>query len=144
MNIYTITIDKKILNEYKEYYFKLYPKRKIFPFKNPLHPSINQWTHMKNVAMNRIKQLWNDFIIWVVNKYGYSNLNIEKCELYLEMYFDTKRRHDSDNYVPKFINDGLIQSHMIVDDDFGHITKLTISGDYDKYNTRMVIKIITE
>lgn len=139
---YVIVIDNNSLKEYEEYYFKTYPKRRKFPFKNPIHPSINVWCRMRRPQMNLTKQRWGEFIIWLVNKHGYSNLKISSCEIFFDIYFDTKRRHDSDNYVPKFINDGLIESGMIIDDDFNHIEKMTITGGYDKENPRMVITIV--
>lgn len=140
---YTIIIDNDILNEYTKYYFLKYPKRKKEPIPKPITPSINQWMVMLRPQMNKVKQDWKEFIVWVVDFYGYTNANIQICDMELNIYFDTKRRHDSDNYSPKFINDGLTESGMLVDDDFSHIRKLTISGDYDKLNPRMEI-ILTE
>ena len=40
---YIITSDNYTLAEYKKYYFKKYPRRKKFPIKTCLHPSINTW-----------------------------------------------------------------------------------------------------
>lgn len=140
---YTIIIDNDILNQYTKYYFLKYPRRKKEPISKPITPSINQWMVMLRPQMNKVKQDWKEFMVWVVDFYGYTNANIQHCNMELNIYFDTKRRHDSDNYSPKFINDGLTESGMLVDDDFNHIHKLTISGGYDKLNPRMEI-ILTE
>lgn len=91
--------------------------------------------------MNALKQKWKDFICWFVNEQGYSNLRIEKCEISQKVYYPNNRRHDIDNTVPKFILDGLIESGVIVDDDCRHITKLTLSCDFDKENPRTEIYI---
>lgn len=76
--------------------------------------------------MNALKQKWKDFIVWFVNNLGYANLRIERCELHQRVYYPNNRRHDVDNSVPKFIQDGLAEAGMIVDDDCLHITKLTM------------------
>lgn len=94
---------------------------------------------MKRPAMNALKQRWKNFIIWLVNEYGYSGAGISKCEVAHIVYFPTNSRHDSDNYVPKFILDGLVESGMIIDDDCHHITKLVLMCGIDKENPRTEI-----
>ena len=100
---------------------------------------------MKRPAMNSLKQKWKDFIYWFIVDQGYENLRIERCEIVQTIYYPTNRRHDIDNSVPKFILDGLVNGQMIVDDDSGHITKLTMTCkiDPDKPRTELLI-IITE
>jgi len=136
-----ITIDNKILEQYNEYYFKKYPKRKVIPIKSPISPSLNQWMVMKRPAMNNEKQKWKEFIIWLVEHYGLENKKIEKATMTFTYYFKTKARHDSDNYTPKNIMDGFTQSGLLVDDDFEHIQMLCIKGGYDKENPRTEILI---
>lgn len=76
--------------------------------------------------MNALKQKWKDFIKWLVEEQGYTNLHIDKCEINQTVYYPNNRRHDIDNSVPKFILDGIVESGMILDDDSKHITKLTL------------------
>lgn len=140
-----LTIDNDVLDRYTEYYFSIHPKAQKVPIKKPYHESINSWMIMKRPAMNSLKQKWKDFIYWFIVDQGYENLRIERCEIVQTIYYPTNRRHDIDNSVPKFILDGLVNGQMIVDDDSGHITKLTMSCkiDPDKPRTELLI-IITE
>ena len=99
---------------------------------------------MKRPMMNAVKQKWKDFIVWLIDSKGYSNLHIDKCEILQTVYYPNNRRHDIDNSVPKFILDGLVESGMIVDDDSDHITKLTLRCDVDLQSprTEIFVKII--
>jgi Holliday junction resolvase RusA-like endonuclease len=96
---------------------------------------------MKRPQMNALKQQWGDFTKWIVNKYNYENLHIEKAKITFTYYFPTKARHDADNMTPKFFMDGLTESGMIIDDDFKHIETLIVKGGYDKENPRMEVLI---
>lgn len=136
-----LIINNKELNDYLNYYFKKYPKRKKKPIKNPIPPSLNQWMIMKRMKMNNEKQKWKEFIVWLVNKYKLNKLKIKKAELIFTYYFPTKHRHDADNYTPKFAMDGLVESGLLIDDDFEHIKVLSIKGGYDKNNPRVEILI---
>lgn len=137
----TIIIDNKILNDYAEYYFEQHPKAKVPPIKHPFHESINVWMILKRPMMNALKQKWKDFIVWYVDRLGYTSLSIDQCEISQTIYYDTNRRHDLDNGVPKFILDGLVESGMIIDDDSKHVKKLTLRCDTDRDNPRTVIRI---
>lgn len=131
-----IVIDKNILSMYEEYYFSIHRKATKVPIKQPYHESINTWMIMKRSMMNSLKQKWKEFIVWLVNIQGYTNLHINKCEIVQTVYYPNNRRHDIDNSVPKFILDGLVQSGMINDDDSAHITKLTLQCKVDVNNPR--------
>ena len=72
---------------------------------------------------------------------GYQNKLLEKFEVTFTVYFSTKRRHDLDNQVPKFILDGFVESQFIVDDDEHHLISLTYKSGYDKDNPRTEIEI---
>lgn len=91
--------------------------------------------------MNAVKQKWKQFIKWLVDQQGYSNLRIEKCEINQTVYFPNNRRHDVDNSVPKFILDGLVESGMIVDDDSRHLKKLSLECEVDIDNPRTELLI---
>lgn len=139
-----IVIDKTTLERYKEFYFEQYPKRKKFPLKKTIPPSINEWIYAKNFMVSKMKKDWKEFIVWLMDDLGYTNLKIEKCREYLNLYFDSTRRHDSDNYVPKFINDGLTEAGVIMDDDFNCVNTLIVNGNIDIENprTEVILEII--
>jgi len=141
MNDIKLVIDNDILLEYNKYYFKLHPKAKKPPIEKPIHPSINEWMIMKRPQMNSVKQKWKDFMVWMIEYYGYTGLQIEKCEIKVITYFNINRRHDVDNCTPKFIFDGLAESGFIVDDDSKHLTSLTLEVGVDKENPRTEIYV---
>lgn len=136
-----IIIDNSTLKEYEKYYFKHHPRASKKPIANPYHESINQWMIMKRPMMNALKQRWKDFICWLIDNQGYSNLHIEKCEIEVVTYYKTNRRHDVDNSVIKFVLDGFSESGFIVDDDCKHLTKLTLECFVDKENPRTEITV---
>ena len=137
----TLMIDNDTLSRYETYYFSIHKTAKKKPIKQPYHESINQWMIMKRPMMNALKQRWKDFIKWFVAEQGYANLRIDRCEIGQIIYYQTNRRHDADNTVPKFVLDGLVESGMIVDDDSKHITKLTLECRVDREHPRTEITI---
>lgn len=143
---YILIFDDDILNKYLDHYFKVYPKRSKKPIKTPLHPSINEWFIMQRPQMNQYKQQWKDFTKWVVKYYGYENLGIANCTITYKFYYGNKRRMDNDNRTPKFTNDGLVESGMLIDDDYSHLNPLILWGGYDKQKPRMeiIIDIVDE
>ena len=136
MKTLRLTIDSSTLEEYNRYYFKQHPKAKKEPIKHPYHDSINVWMIMKRPAMNGLKGKWKDMIVWLVSEQGYSNLNINRCEIRQIVYYPTNRRHDTDNSVPKFILDGLVEGGMLVDDSSEHLEELHLRCTVDKEHPR--------
>lgn len=136
-----LIINKAALQRYEEHYFSIHTKACKKPIAHPYQESINVWMIMKRPMMNALKQKWKDFICYFVEEQGYTNLGIEKCEICQTVYYPNNRRHDTDNSVPKFILDGLVQSGMIADDDSNHITKLTLKCKTDKENPRTELLI---
>lgn len=96
---------------------------------------------MRRPMMNTLKQKWKDFTVWFVEYCGYTNTKISKCSIEYTTYFKTKIRHDNDNETPKFINDGLVEAGLIVDDDSLHLNPLVLRCYTDKENPRTEIKI---
>lgn len=143
MKTIMITIDQDTVDRYTKYYFENHPRAHVPPIKRPYHESINQWMIMKRAAMNGLKQKWKDFIKWVVSNQGYDNLRIERCEIIQKVHYPTERRHDTDNSVPKFILDGLVESGMVVDDDCNHIFRLILECyiGADEPRTELLFKI---
>ena len=142
-----LMFDDETLRRYEEEcYFVRHPKAKKKPLPHPYHESINQWMIMKRPEMNALKQKWKDFIVWFIEDQGYSNLHIGKCEMSYRCYFSTHRRHDNDNTVPKFIQDGLVESGFVKDDDSECITSLTLCSGVDPKHprTEITVKIIEQ
>ena len=131
-----LILDKSVLDKYNNYYFSLHPKAKKVPIEKPRHPSINQWCILPRIQMNALKQKWKDAMIWWINDLGYQNMHLDDFELEVCVYFDTKRRVDTDNQCPKFILDGWSESGFILDDDGKHLRSLTLKTGYDKENPR--------
>ena len=98
---------------------------------------------MKRPMMNALKQKWKDFGVWFIEDQGYTNLRIDQCEMIYTTYYQTHRRHDTDNSVPKFFTDSLVESGFIVDDDFRHLRSLTLKCDVDpdRPRTEILVKI---
>lgn len=143
-NIYRIVIDNAVLEKYNEHYFSIHKRATKVPIPHPYHESINTWMIMRRPMMNGLKQRWKDAMKWIVNYLGYANLHIERCDISQIVYYETNRRHDTDNSVPKFILDGLVESGMIVDDDFKHVEKLTLECgvDPERPRTELIIREI--
>lgn len=136
-----ITIDNDVLARYGQHYFELHPRAHKKPIARPYHESINQWMILKRPAMNALKQRWKDFIVWLANDNNIAGVGISKCEITHIVYFATNQRHDSDNTVPKFILDGLVESGVIIDDSSRYVTKLILQCEVDKAHPRTEIII---
>ena len=137
-----LVIDNNVLNRYTEHYFKKHPKAKNKPIENPWHPSTNTWMIMKRPMMNALKQRWKDFILWFINDLGYQDMMINSCEIEVTTYRRMNRNFDLDNTTIKFIQDGLVESGFLVDDNYKILKKLTLMGGVDKENPRTEIRVI--
>lgn len=143
MNIIKIIIDNDVVDKYNEYYFTQHPRAKKKPIDKCIHPSINVWSIKPRIQMNALKQSWKEFIIWFINDLGYENMLLDNIDVVYDIYHPTKRRTDPDNFSPKFIHDGFVESGFWVDDDREHLHSLTIRCHVDKYYPRTEIEIIT-
>lgn len=92
--------------------------------------------------MNALKQAWKNFIIWWIKDLGYENMKLNNVDIIYDIYHPTKRRTDPDNYTPKFIHDGFVESGFLVDDDREHLHSLTIRCHVDKDDPRTEIEVI--
>lgn len=140
---YKLTINQQLIDEYNAYYFKKYPRARKPAIDKPRHPLLNTWMILPRVKMNNLKQKWKFFVIWWCKKLGYSGLMLDRFEITITTYMPTRRRSDCDNSVPKFILDGFTEAGFIVDDDYLHLTSLTLRMGYDKDNPRTDIVIKT-
>lgn len=135
-----ITIDENLLNTYyNDYYFIKYPKRKKKPIEKPTFPTLNSWMILKRMAMNQLKQQWKEFGEWVINYYGYNDIQIDNCSISIEHTFKTKKRRDPDNYIPKFFLDAMVSSKIITDDSMNVIKQLNLICTYGKENKIEII-----
>ena len=140
--IIKLTLDQAVLDKYNKYYFLEHPKAKKAPIDHPYHPSINTWCILPRIQMNALKQKWKDFVKFWMKLERLENRQLDNFDIVLTVYFNTKRRHDTDNQVPKFILDGFTESGFIIDDDEKHLHSLTLKTGYDKENPRTEIEII--
>ena len=138
-----LIIDDALLDEYADYYFKQHPRARKKPIEKPWHPSINQWMILPRIQMNALKQKWKDFVVWWIDKLGYTDLMLDNFEIEEIIYFPTKKRADIQNFISKFIDDGFVASGFIIDDDYKHMKKIIMSIEYDKNYPRTEIIIRT-
>lgn len=141
MKTIDLVIDKELLAKYNEHYFEEHKRAKKAPIEQPRHPSMNVWTIMPRAQANALKQKWMDFGVWWIGTLGLSDCKYQRIELEFTTYMPTKRRADPDNTVPKYILDSFVTSGLIVDDDYTHLTSLTLKVGYDKDNPRTEIKL---
>ena len=79
---------------------------------------------------------------WFITCLLLVNRQLDDFDLIVTVFFNTKRRHDVDNQIPKFILDGLTEARTIVDDDEKHLHSLTLKTGYDKENPRTEFEFI--
>lgn len=139
-----ITIDNDELEDYFNYYFHKYTTRRKKPIEKPIPPSLNQWSIMKRPQANDLKQKWKEFIIWLITKYKLNDKGIKKCNMAYIYTFPTRTRRDLDNYTPKFINDGLVESGFMIDDSYFNVEEAKYKGRYEKgvWRTEITIEIL--
>ena len=141
-----LILDNELLDEYAEYYFDHHPRATTRAIIKPRHPSMNEWMIMKRQQMNATKQKWKEFAVWWIEKLGYTNLKLDSFEIIITVFFDSRRRVDPDNQVPKFLLDGFSTSGFIVDDSSHHLHSLTLRCDYDNEwpRTEVLVKVLDE
>jgi len=98
------------------------------------------------VQIAALKAKYKEFGTWFIKSLGYENLQLDKFEVEMKVYMPTRRRADIDNHCSgfaKLIFDSFTETGFIVDDDYLHLTKITMSCGYDKDNPRSEIIINT-
>ena len=141
---YEICLNNEVLDLYHKEYFKKYPKRHVPPLKSPFPPSLNRFTAMTRIAQNSEKQKYKEFGIWLASYYKIANLNLENnITITYSFYFKDHRRRDVDNTMltPKFLNDALVESKVMVDDNGERVRLVFDIFRYDKNNPRCVMVI---
>lgn len=140
-NYIKLILDNDVLEKYNKYYFFEHPRAKKKPIEKPYHPSINTWCILSRIQMNALKQKWKDFCVFWMKLEKLNDMKLDNFDITITVFFNTKRRHDVDNQVPKFILDGFTESGFIVDDDEKHLHSLTLKTGYDKENPRTEIEV---
>lgn len=135
-----IIITQTEVDEFNELYFKAHPRAKVKRITGPYHPSLNWYMRANNMSRNAAKQNWKDFILFVLDKNGLRNAQIDRCEIVYTTYFKQNRIHDVDNITPKFILDGLVEGGFLVADDIKHIPVLITKAFYDAENPRIELE----
>ena len=140
--ILRLSITQKDVDAYNKEYFEKHKKAKKKQIERPIHPSLNQWTIIKNrMAMNSLKQTWKDFAKFWCEKKRVSNMMIDDYAIECISYMPTKQRADPDNYTCKFLLDGFVESGFLVDDSNKYMRALILRTKYDKVNPRTEINV---
>lgn len=106
---------------------------------NEIPPSLNKY--LGNSHSYQIYRQDKDHWEWLVRlaiKNDRPQKPFEKAEVIITYFFGNRRRHDSDNYSGKFINDGLVKAGVLKDDSF-KCMDLKVKGDTDLNNPRTEI-----
>ena len=103
-------------------------------------PSLNKWSRMHWTKTAEIKKRW-EANIYYTSFSQRPKLPYKYAKVIITYYFKTRQRHDLDNYVPKFILDGLVKARIILDDRAEYIGMTELIQEYDKENQRTKIKI---
>lgn len=134
-----IEFNQSDLDEYIKYYFKMKPRCKKPPIDSPMVRSLNKMLVITNrIVQNNWKQNWKDYSMWLVNKYGLTDLGISSADMSLHLTFPTKARRDLDNFISKEVLDGFVESGLIVDDSYFYIHSIKTTAEYQKGITKMI------
>ena len=136
-----IEFTEELLKKWTDLYFKKHKTARKIPIETPAQPSLNKWIILRRPMMNALKQKYKDFVKFVVDYYGLTDLGISECKCRFITYRKTKRRIDLDNTTPKFILDGLTAecSGVLVDDGIDCIKELTLQAEYKKVNGARIV-----
>ncbi|WP_425447761.1 RusA family crossover junction endodeoxyribonuclease [Dethiothermospora halolimnae] len=106
-----------------------------------IHPSLNEWAYKWHYRKRaKEKKRWGEMVHWIARPKKPKE-PIEKAEITVIYYFKINRRHDFDNYIPKFILDGLVDVGIIKDDDLKHLNNINIIQKVDRQNPRTEVVI---
>ena len=78
-----------------------------------IHPSLNDWANGTQWKRHKDKRFYQDLAYWSIK----TDMQFKKVVVaHIIYYMDNKRRHDVDNYTPKFFMDALVKKGVILDD----------------------------
>ena len=144
---FSVVIDNDTIKRYHIYDAKVNPKnayvyrkakntaseQKLFILR-PLPHSLNQWMTLKSNLMNLLAIRWHNFIIWYITYEHPEMKDIRLTNAHIGFFFvkTTLHRWDIDNLCEKHIMDGLVQSGVLIDDDYLNVKSVCKSGIVDK------------
>lgn len=133
-----ILFNKEVVDKYKEYYFKRYPRRKVFNIKATAL-SLNDFTAITRMAQADAKKKYNEFCLFVLEYYNIPKLKLNNCDVIILFEWKDRVRRDYENYaiVPKFFNDAFTEYGLLEDDSYKQINSVTTKMTYvkSKYST---------
>lgn len=114
------------------------PNKKIKIELPQTHPSLNTWSRWHWTKKSKIKKGFESDIGWLAAKYNEPQL--ESCDIEIIYYFKDNRTRDFDNYVPKFILDGLVKAGIIKDDNDNNIfLNWKLNNDCEEEKTIIIV-----
>ena len=89
-------------------------------------PTQNEFRRMHYYEIAKRKKEWEDIVIMEVKRQSIQR--VQKVKMTYMFHFADNRKRDADNYMTscKFINDGLVKSGILPDDNFACVPALTI------------------
>lgn len=129
-----ILFNQEIVDKYKDYYFKKYPKRTKLDI-SPTCLSLNKFTAMIRIMQAAEKIKYAEFCQWVLEYYNVPKLNLTKCKLTLKYQWKDKRRRDYDNFACislKYNMDQMVKYGLLIDDNFDVVTGIDLRMEYIK------------
>jgi len=100
-------------------------------------PSLNAWSRMHYHPQNPEKARWKQ-MVWALSA-GFKPFAVPVVAT-VTYFFKDRRRRDFDNFVPKFVLDGLVGT-VLADDDQGHVAELRIRFGYDPKRPRTEVTL---
>lgn len=134
-----ILFNQEIVDKYRDYYFKKYPKRKKFDIK-PTTLSLNQFTAMVRMVQAGEKVKYHEFALWVLENNKIPKLKLKNCSVHIHFTWGDNRRRDFENYsvVAKFYNDAFTEYGLLEDDSFKQINGVLTTMEYKKGKSHSV------
>lgn len=92
-----LVLDQDALASYTTEYFRVYPRRRKPPLKEPIVPSLNKYLALGNNARNELKERWSEFLWHTAETQGVLHLGLTHCEVVVHVFFGDNRKSDLDN-----------------------------------------------
>lgn len=127
------TIDKELFEEYRKYYFKKYPRRKVLDV-SPTAISLNKWITLTRMAQNNSKEKHGEFYLWCLNRLNVPKANYTSCRMIVTFHWKDQRARDYDNasIFVKYFNDIATKYGLLYDDNYFILKELHFHADYVK------------
>ena len=137
-----LVLDQQALDSYTKEYFRVYPRRRKVPIKEPIVPSLNKYQVLNKDARNELKERWEEFVYHTAEEAGLLHTGFEHCILEVHVFFGDKRRSDLDNRILKCPMDGIVRAGLIKDDNRFVLPQITHYAHYRKGEPGMIFELI--